>query len=60
MQESVTYQEIRQEGEQSKAQQIALNMVREGIAPDLIARVTGLSVEQIQQLQVIASQNLPE
>ncbi|MBL1175071.1 Rpn family recombination-promoting nuclease/putative transposase [Pantanalinema sp. GBBB05] len=51
MQESVTYQEIRQEGEQSKAQQIALNMIREGMALEAIARVTGLSIEQVEQLQ---------
>ncbi|NJP10964.1 MAG: Rpn family recombination-promoting nuclease/putative transposase [Leptolyngbyaceae cyanobacterium RU_5_1] len=57
MQESVTYQEIREEGEQSKAQQIALNLIREGIALDMIARVTGLSVEQIHQLQAIAPQH---
>ncbi|MGI0486046.1 hypothetical protein ACN4EK_11460 [Pantanalinema rosaneae CENA516] len=57
MQESVTYQEIRQEGEQSKAQQIALNMIREGMALEAIARVTGLSIEQVEQLQDIASQH---
>lgn len=57
MQESVTYQQIREEGEQSKAQQIALNMIREGMASEAIARVTGLSIEQIEQLQNIASQH---
>lgn len=31
--------------------EIALNLLREGIASEAIARVTALSVEQVQQLQ---------
>lgn len=63
MQESVTYQSIkaegkaegRVEGSQEKAQQIAINLLREGMAVEAIARVTGLSVEQVQRLQAEAS-----
>jgi predicted transposase YdaD len=56
MQDSVIYQDIQEE----KAQQIALNMVREGIALELIARVTGLTVEQLQRLQVNSGQPAEE
>ncbi len=67
MKESVTYQEIllegkaegkaegkiegKAEGKIEAANQIALNMLRSGISPDLIAQFTGLSLEQIQKLQ---------
>ncbi|MEA5550588.1 Rpn family recombination-promoting nuclease/putative transposase [Anabaena cylindrica UHCC 0172] len=67
MKESVIYQEILLEGEtKGKAQgklegkaegkaeektRIALNMLNSGIAIDLIAQVTGLSLEEIQKLQ---------
>ena len=55
MRESVIYQEILQEGEaKGKAEEktrIALNMLHSGIAVDLIAQLTGLSLEQIQKLR---------
>jgi predicted transposase/invertase (TIGR01784 family) len=67
MRESVIYQEILQEGEakgiakgeaKGKAEgeaeektRIALNMLHSGIAIDLIAQLTGLSLEQIQKLR---------
>ncbi|QSJ15745.1 Rpn family recombination-promoting nuclease/putative transposase [Nostoc sp. UHCC 0702] len=59
MQESVIYQEIlaegkaegKAEGSQEKARQIAKNLLKEGMEIELIARVTGLTVEEIQQLQ---------
>ncbi|MGI0484895.1 hypothetical protein ACN4EK_05615 [Pantanalinema rosaneae CENA516] len=58
MQESVTYQEILEEGREKgveegsrvKAQQIAINLLGEGMSLDLIARATGLTIEEIQQL----------
>lgn len=50
MQESVTYQAIKAEASQQKAQQIALNLLREGMEIAVVARVTGLLVEQVQQL----------
>ncbi|MBD2255122.1 Rpn family recombination-promoting nuclease/putative transposase [Nostoc parmelioides] len=51
MRESVVYQSIKEEGGDEKARQIALNLLAEGITVDVIARSTGLSVEEIQQLQ---------
>ncbi|MBW4474702.1 MAG: hypothetical protein KME45_30640 [Stenomitos rutilans HA7619-LM2] len=56
MQESVIYQDILEEGEQAKAQRIALNLLREGMAIDAIARVTELSVEPSQPLQSTQAQ----
>ena len=63
MRESVIYQEIWQEGEQVGEQrgeqigeqrgrsEVARNLLLEGMDVEAIARVTGLSIEQIQQLQ---------
>ncbi|MCY7278661.1 MAG: Rpn family recombination-promoting nuclease/putative transposase [Phormidesmis sp. CAN_BIN44] len=63
MRESVIYQEIWQEGEQVGEQrgeqigeqrgrsEVARNLLLEGMDIEAIARVTGLSIEQIQQLQ---------
>jgi predicted transposase/invertase (TIGR01784 family) len=67
MQESVIYQEIKQEGitqgltqglTQGRTQGmeeatrlIAVNLLREGISPEQVAKCTGLSIEQVQQLQ---------
>jgi predicted transposase/invertase (TIGR01784 family) len=55
MQESVTYQAIVQEGEDkgrgAEKQDIARNLLREGLQIELVARTTGLSIEAIQQLQ---------
>lgn len=57
MQESIIYQAIREETTQENMRQVALNLLQEGLTVDAIARVTGLSVEQIQQLQANATQN---
>ena len=61
MRESVIYQQIKTEGEEEgsdkKARQIAVNLLAEGIAVDAIARLTGLSVEAVQQLQQGESEN---
>ncbi|MBD2212581.1 Rpn family recombination-promoting nuclease/putative transposase [Nostoc linckia FACHB-104] len=59
MRESVIYQDILQEGIEQKAQEIARNMLNEGIAIALIARVTGLTVEQVEQLQAQTDDNQP-
>ena len=50
MRESVIYQEILQEGLQEGRQEMTLKMLQEGVEIELIARVTGLSIEQIQAL----------
>lgn len=47
MQESVIYQSIRKE----EKEEIALNLLREGLSLDIVARGTGLSIEEVQQLQ---------
>ncbi|MCF2151900.1 hypothetical protein IQ276_036940 [Desmonostoc muscorum LEGE 12446] len=55
MRESVIYQSIkaegREEGSDKKARKIAINLLAEGISVDVIARVTGLSIKVVQQLQ---------
>ena len=47
MQESVVYRSIQKE----KAQEIALNFLRDGLSVETVARGTGLSIEEVQQLQ---------
>ena len=69
MQESVTYQllvnegkaegraEGRAEGSQEAARNIAVNLLKEGLSIDLIAKTTGLTIEQVQQLQNTQTKN---
>ncbi|QSJ21091.1 Rpn family recombination-promoting nuclease/putative transposase [Nostoc sp. UHCC 0702] len=45
-----------QEGAQKTREEIALNLLREGLAIEVITRVTGLTLEQIEQLQTQLSQ----
>jgi predicted transposase/invertase (TIGR01784 family) len=47
MQESVIYRSIQNE----KTKAIALNFLREGLSTEAVARGTGLSIEEVQQLQ---------
>jgi CRP-like cAMP-binding protein len=47
MQESVIYRSIQDE----KTRAIALNFLREGLSAEAVARGTGLSIEEVQQLQ---------
>lgn len=47
MQESVIYRSIQQERDRA----IALNLLREGVSIETVARSTGLSIEEVQQLQ---------
>jgi predicted transposase YdaD len=58
MKESVIYQEILQEGkaegEAKAANQIALNMLRSNIALDVFAKLTGLTLKQVQKLQKLS------
>lgn len=55
MQESSVYRSILAEGEtkgeERKQREIALNLLREGVLVATIARATGLTIEQVQQLQ---------
>lgn len=70
MKESVIYQEIllagkaegkaegiaegEAKGKTQERNQIALNMLRSNIAPDLVAQFTGLTLKQVQKLQKIS------
>jgi predicted transposase/invertase (TIGR01784 family) len=47
MQESVIYRSIQQERNRA----IALNLLQEGVSIETVARGTGLSIEEVQQLQ---------
>ncbi len=51
MQESTVYRSIQREAQVEKAQSIALNLLRGGVDINLIASSTGLSIEEVQQLQ---------
>jgi predicted transposase/invertase (TIGR01784 family) len=51
MQESTVYRSIRREGQEDEKRAIALNFLREGLSVETVARGTGLSIEEVQQLQ---------
>ena len=51
MQESTVYRSILAEGKAEKQREIAINLLRRGVAIDIIAPSTGLSIEEVQQLQ---------
>jgi predicted transposase/invertase (TIGR01784 family) len=55
MQESVIYQEIKQEGREEGRQEttrmIAINLIKNDISLEDVVKFTGLSIEQVRQLQ---------
>lgn len=63
MRESVIYQEIKSEGKlegkaegkdegkDEKAREVAVNLLKVGMMVEQVASVTGLSIEQVQQVQ---------
>ncbi len=51
MQESTVYRSIQREAQKEEKRTIALNLLRRSVAIDIIAPSTGLSVEEVQQLQ---------
>jgi predicted transposase/invertase (TIGR01784 family) len=55
LQETRVYREAREEGREEareeEREKIALNMIQENIPLEVVARITGLSIEQLQQLQ---------
>lgn len=51
MQESVVDCSPQEEGEGKKPGEFAANLLRQGVTIDIIASVTGLSVEKVQQPQ---------
>lgn len=51
MQESTVYRAIQKEAEEEKTRAIALNFLRDGLSVEAVARGTGLSLKEVQQLQ---------
>ena len=51
MQESTVYRSIQRETQAENSRAIALNFLREGISIETVARGTGLSIEEVQQLR---------
>ncbi len=51
MRESAIYRSIQAEVELRKQQEIALNFLRDRLSVEAVARGTGLSIEEVQQLQ---------
>ncbi|MEH2077934.1 MAG: Rpn family recombination-promoting nuclease/putative transposase [Nostoc sp.] len=51
MQESSVYRSIQQEAQKQEKRAIALNFLQDGLSVEAVARGTGLSVEEVQQLQ---------
>lgn len=55
MQESVIYRSIQREAEERaearKQREIASNSLREDLPIEIVARITGLSIAEVQQLQ---------
>jgi predicted transposase YdaD len=51
MQESTVYRSIQREVQEERDRTIALNFLREGLSVEIVARGTGLSIEEVQQLQ---------
>ncbi len=68
MRESVIYQDILHEGQaqglelgsEQKAQEIAIKMINKGIEFETIVDITGLTIEQVQQLQAKTVDNQAE
>jgi|GEM_PF-546723 len=51
MQESTVYRSIQKEAEAKKQREIALNFLRDSLSIEIIAHGTGLSIEEVEQLQ---------
>ena len=59
MQESTVYRSILAEGEAKKQREIAINLLRDGFPVEAVAHGTGLSIEEVQQLQQQMDQPSP-
>jgi len=57
MQESVIYRSIQEEAQKQEKKAIAINLLQGGITLNLIASATGLSIEEVQQLQQQAAES---
>jgi len=51
MQESTVYRSIWRDAQEERDRAIAVNLLREGLSLEIVARTTGLSIEKAQQLQ---------
>jgi transposase len=51
MQESTVYRSIQRETQEENTRSIAINFLRDGFSVEAVARGTGLSIEEVQQLQ---------
>ena len=51
MQESTVYRSIWRDAQKEDKREIALNLLQEGVSVEIVVRSTGLSVEEVQQLQ---------
>ena len=51
MQESTVYRSIERDARKEEKREIAINFLRDGLSVEAVARGTGLSIEEIQQLQ---------
>lgn len=51
MQESTVYRAIVRDAQKEAKREVALNFLRDGLSIEAVARGTGLSIEEIQQLQ---------
>lgn len=60
MRESVIYQSILQEGAEETRRQMIISFLKAGASLELITQATGLTVEQIQQIQAEHEENQQE
>ena len=64
MRESVIYQSIkaegREEGIEEGVRRVAVNLLKDGMSVELVVKATGLTVEQVQQLQSTQAENQGE
>jgi predicted transposase YdaD len=51
MQESTVYRSIWRDAQKEEKREIAFNFLRDGLSVEAVARGTGLSIEEVQQLQ---------
>jgi predicted transposase YdaD len=59
MQESTVYRAIERDARKEEKRAIALNFLRDGLSVEAVARGTGLSIEEVQQLQQQLSESPP-
>jgi predicted transposase/invertase (TIGR01784 family) len=58
IEETRVYREAREEAKDEEREKIALNMIQENISLEVIARITGVTIDRLQQLQSAPSNDL--